>query len=94
MVALYCHFGSFAKKSIDICTPLLWDLPVSGVRSTRAPIAKNLRKAALFILLHVFDIGLSNLIQPPKGAKVYPASRRRSNKRVGLKGQLAPHCVT
>ena len=30
---------------------------------------------------------------PPKGAKVYPASRRRSNKRVGLKGQLAPHCV-
>ena len=29
----------------------------------------------------------------PKGAKVYPASRRRSNKRVGLKGQLAPHCV-
>ena len=28
-----------------------------------------------------------------KGAKVYPASRRRSNKRVGLKGQLAPHCV-
>ena len=26
-------------------------------------------------------------------AKVYPASRRRSNKRVGLKGQLAPHCV-
>ena len=32
-------------------------------------------------------------LQPPKGAKVYPASRRRSNKRVGLKGQLAPHCV-
>ena len=32
-------------------------------------------------------------IAPPKGAKVYPASRRRSNKRVGLKGQLAPHCV-
>ena len=31
--------------------------------------------------------------QSPKGAKVYPASRRRSNKRVGLKGQLAPHCV-
>ena len=30
---------------------------------------------------------------PPKGAKVYPASRRRSNKRVELKGQLAPHCV-
>ena len=30
---------------------------------------------------------------PPKGAKVYPASRRGSNKRVGLKGQLAPHCV-
>ena len=30
---------------------------------------------------------------PPKGAKVYPASRRRSNKRVGLKRQLAPHCV-
>ena len=30
---------------------------------------------------------------PPKGAKVYPASRRRFNKRVGLKGQLAPHCV-
>ena len=29
----------------------------------------------------------------PKGAKVYPASRRRSNKRVGLKGQLAPYCV-
>ena len=29
----------------------------------------------------------------PKGAKVYPASRRRSNKRVGLKRQLAPHCV-
>ena len=28
-----------------------------------------------------------------KGAKVYPASSRRSNKRVGLKGQLAPHCV-
>ena len=28
-----------------------------------------------------------------KGAKVYPASRRRSNKRVGLKRQLAPHCV-
>ena len=33
------------------------------------------------------------MILPPKGAKVYPASRRRSNKRVGLKGQLAPHCV-
>ena len=32
-------------------------------------------------------------LQPPKGANVYPASRRRSNKRVGLKGQLAPHCV-
>ena len=30
---------------------------------------------------------------PPKGAKVYSASRRRCNKRVGLKGQLAPHCV-
>ena len=30
---------------------------------------------------------------PPKWAKVYPASRRRSSKRVGLKGQLAPHCV-
>ena len=30
---------------------------------------------------------------PPKGAKVYPASRRSSSKRVGLKGQLAPHCV-
>ena len=30
---------------------------------------------------------------PPEGAKVYPASRRRSNKRVGLKGQLDPHCV-
>ena len=30
---------------------------------------------------------------PPKGAKVYPASRRRSSKRMGLKGQLAPHCV-
>ena len=29
----------------------------------------------------------------PKGAKVYPASRLRSNKRVGLKGQLAPYCV-
>ena len=28
------------------------------------------------------------LIMPSKGAKVYPASRRRSNKRVGLKGQL------
>ena len=28
-----------------------------------------------------------------KGAKVYPASRRRSNKRVGLKGQLAPYYV-
>ena len=32
-------------------------------------------------------------IYSPKGAKVYPASRRRSNTRVGLKGQLAPHCV-
>ena len=32
-------------------------------------------------------------IVSPKGAKVYPASRRRSNKRVGLKRQLAPHCV-
>ena len=31
--------------------------------------------------------------ESPKGAKVYPASRRRSNNRVGLKGQLAPHCV-
>ena len=30
---------------------------------------------------------------PPKGAKVYPASKRGSSKRVGLKGQLAPHCV-
>ena len=30
---------------------------------------------------------------PPKGAKVYTASRRRYNKRVGLKGLLAPHCV-
>ena len=29
----------------------------------------------------------------PKGAKVYPASGRRSSKRVGHKGQLAPHCV-
>ena len=29
----------------------------------------------------------------PKGEKVYPASRRRSNKRVGLKGQLAPQCA-
>ena len=29
----------------------------------------------------------------PKGAKVYPASRQRSNKRVGLKGQLAPQCA-
>ena len=29
-----------------------------------------------------------------KGAKVYPASRRRSNKRVGLKGQLAPQRYT
>ena len=36
---------------------------------------------------------LCNLLSTPKGAKVYPASRRRSNKRVGLKGQLAPHCV-
>ena len=27
-------------------------------------------------------------VRSPKGAKVYPASRRRSNKRVGLKGQL------
>ena len=35
----------------------------------------------------------SSYIEPPKGAKVYPASRRRSNKKVGLKGQLAPHCV-
>ena len=34
-----------------------------------------------------------HLIKPPKEAKVYPASRRRSNKMVGLKGQLAPHCV-
>ena len=32
-------------------------------------------------------------ILSPKGAKVYPASRRRSCKRVGLKGRLAPHCV-
>ena len=32
-------------------------------------------------------------VPSPKGAKVYPASRRRSNKRVGLKRQLAPHCV-
>ena len=29
----------------------------------------------------------------PKGAKVYHASRRRSSKRVWLKGQLAPHRV-
>ena len=32
-------------------------------------------------------------LKSPKGAKVYPASRRRSNKRVGLKGQLAPQCA-
>ena len=31
--------------------------------------------------------------EPPKGAKVYPASRRRSIIWVGLKGQLSPHCV-
>ena len=36
---------------------------------------------------------MSLVLEPPKGAKVYPASRRRSNKRVGYKGQLAPHCV-
>ena len=36
---------------------------------------------------------LCNLLSTPKGAKVYPASRRRCNKRVWLKGQLAPHCV-
>ena len=39
---------------------------------------------------------LCNLLSTPKGSKVYPASRRRSNKhdkRVGLKGQLGPHCV-
>ena len=35
----------------------------------------------------------STAFTSPKGAKVYPASRRRSNKRVGLKRQLAPHCV-
>ena len=34
-----------------------------------------------------------NSDKSPKGAKVYPASRRRSNKRVGLKGQLAPQCA-
>ena len=40
-----------------------------------------------------FGSALSFPEASPKGAKVYPASRRRSNKRVGLKGQLAPHCV-
>ena len=40
---------------------------------------------ALYNNVHVY--------RPPKGAKVNPASRRRSSKRVKLKGQLAPHCV-
>ena len=38
-------------------------------------------------------MSLTECQRPPKGVKVYPASRWRSNKRVGLKGQLAPHCV-
>ena len=39
------------------------------------------------------DVFLWGIFSPPKGAKLYPASRRRSSKRVGLKGQLAPHHV-
>ena len=47
------------------------------------------------VLNRVIDGLTQNPLQfgSPKGAKVYPASRRRSNKRVGLKGQLAPYCV-
>ena len=39
------------------------------------------------------DVIVSEAARYTKGAKVYPASRRRSNKRVGLKRQLTPHCV-
>ena len=41
----------------------------------------------------LFSVFFSHVKASPKGAKVYPASRRRSNKRVELKGQLAPQCA-
>ena len=46
-----------------------------------------------YVLLYSDSLLIIQFYLPPKGAKVYPASRRRSSKRVGLKGQLAPHCV-
>ena len=44
-----------------------------------------------YYLIHTMF--LFKIIYTPKGAKVYPASRWRSGKRVRLKGQLDPHCV-
>ena len=57
--------------------------------------SKHLRLCYVVFLTFVGFVCLSlrTPFQPPKGAKVYPASRWRYNKRVGLKGQLAPHCV-
>ena len=46
------------------------------------------------IVLTFIATSLSEEMMSPKGVKVYPASGRRSSKRVGHKGQLAPHCVS
>ena len=47
-----------------------------------------------FNCIHILDgTCLQKVPSCPKGAKVYPASRRRSSKRVGLEGQLAPQCA-
>ena len=79
---------------VDHCVLRIWDRIL--VRAVKGLISRA-GMVSICPLLWQRDVKLqqtnSNKQTSPKGAKVYPASRRRSNKRVGLKGQLAPHCV-
>ena len=65
----------------------LLDQGVTDVRTMT--VMRNGQRCNTITLVLTFG----HLPKSPKGAKVYHASRRRSNKRVGLKRQLAPHCV-
>ena len=65
---------------------------INDIRFTATLLITNVISNVVLVHILITWLALNDQMSP-KGAKVYPASRRRSNTRVGLKRQLAPHCV-